>query len=669
MADTGINWDLVLSDQSIKDAFRKVEEQAKKSGKKVDEALSPKESGSSGILGAFGKIGAGLVVMNQGLELAEKGFRQVRKAIELMVDSIKEADHIRLVNTQFDILTVRAGVAGDTLRDAFAVAVKGSSDMTEVLSAANRALIDLGVSADRLPALFDLARKSAKLTGNEVIPTFEALSGAIQSSNTRSLRQVGLFIDSEKALNDFAKTMGVTANQLSLAGRQQAILNAVLEQGQKSFQGLEGAADTNTEKLSKLSVAFKDLGDSISLRLSSIFGPLVGKLTELATSAIGGLAEAITTNKGTIETQIGEITQSLAGMNAELQSLKDQQKRNPLAINLIAEQVQLGQKIRESEKALASLRIAFDDAQKAAARGAKAGPSLIQLPTVQETQAANVAYQQALQNAFASNVQLQVQQNQLLTDEDLKQSQTIVLVNLQRLSLEGEHQLRVEQIRKTFADRRLFTEAQSDQLIEAENARHKLALELLDENSAASREKRAKELAGQLKSIVVSGLSSTFQEVGKRLQSGQGLFDDFGKGVVGIIGDFVIKLGEALIFQGIAMEKFILAINKLLPGSGFAAAAAGVGLIIFGSALKASVGQGGGGSTGAGGGGATGGPGAGETTVTATEDLEPQGPSAQVVFNVNGNIIPRDRQFAQEIADTLTEVGFSQGVEIIGASA
>ena len=34
MADTGINWDLVLSDQSIKDAFRKVEEQAKKSGKK-----------------------------------------------------------------------------------------------------------------------------------------------------------------------------------------------------------------------------------------------------------------------------------------------------------------------------------------------------------------------------------------------------------------------------------------------------------------------------------------------------------------------------------------------------------------------------------------------------------------------------------------------------------
>lgn len=669
MADTGINWDLILSDESIKEAFKKVEAQAAKSGQKIDESLSNGKKGGflSGLTDSFSEAALVVTGLNQGLELTKKGINKVTESIQEMVNAIKEADRIKLVNTQFDVLTSRAGIAGDTLRDAFKKAASGTVEMTEVTAAANRALLDLGDNAAKLPTLFELARKAGKLSGQDTLSAFEAINFAIQSGNTRSLRQIGLFIDSEKALNAFAKTMNITADKLSLAGRQQAILNEVLLKGQSAFDGLGAGSETATKKLTVLDTSIKEFSEAVSLRLGKIFGPVVAAAAEIAAHAIEALAKSITTDSGTIQSQIDETTKSIEEMKLEMQSLKDQQKRNPLAIDLIAEQVQLEQKLKESVKQLGNLRIAFDDAQKAAGRGAQKGPSLITLPTPQEVESANIAYQSALQAAFSQNIQLRQQQAQLIQDENARELELRVLDQAKLKELQGEHEIKIEQIRKQFQDRRLFSEQQVNDLVQSETDRFHSAQEVVNDQAAARQLAKSRALAEQLKAITVSGLSTTFQEVGRRLQAGQALFEDFGKGIVGIVGDLAIKLGEGLVAQGLAIEIFSRAINTLLPGSGLAAAAAGLGLIIFGSALKASVGLGGGGSTSGGGGGATGAPGEGQTGVTQPEDFAPKGPTAQVVFNVNGNIIPRDRAFAQEIADTLTEVGFAQGVQIIGA--
>jgi hypothetical protein len=171
----------------------------------------------------------------------------------------------------------------------------------------------------------------------------------------------------------------------------------------------------------------------------------------------------------------------------------------------------------------------------------------------------------------------------------------------------------------------------------------------------------------QIKSVVASGLSSTAQEIGKALQSGQNLFDAFGKGIVGIVGDILITVGNALILQGLAIEKFIASINSLIPGSGALAAAAGFGLVIFGSALKASVGAGGGASAPAGGAGAV--PGvttpiaetpATELTPTSETLREAQ---TQVVVNVQGDILDSD-ETGSRIISLINEVYDKKGVQI-----
>ena len=166
-------------------------------------------------------------------------------------------------------------------------------------------------------------------------------------------------------------------------------------------------------------------------------------------------------------------------------------------------------------------------------------------------------------------------------------------------------------------------------------------LKTINNKTAADISNVYSDLNKVLKTQFVDGLSKTFQDVGTRLQKGQGLFDDFGNGIIGIIGDLLITIKGALLLQGLAIESFIASITTLLPGSGAAAAAAGIGLIIFGSALKAAVSKGGSSSAPATGGGIASTPGA-STELTPTQNLTRQEPGTSVSVVIQGDVLDSD---------------------------
>lgn len=171
------------------------------------------------------------------------------------------------------------------------------------------------------------------------------------------------------------------------------------------------------------------------------------------------------------------------------------------------------------------------------------------------------------------------------------------------------------------------------------------------------------DLSRSLKTTLVGGISNAFQDVGKRLQRGEGLFDDFGNSVVGIIGDLLIQIGNALIVQGFAIELFIQAINKLLPGSGLAAAAAGIGLVIFGAALKSAVGKGGGSSAGASSGGGIASSPSENTQLTQQQDLDRQEASTSVSVVIQGDVLDSDES-GSRIVDLINQAFDKKGVVI-----
>lgn len=181
------------------------------------ESLSALTEGLLSAGAAVGAIGAAIFAWKEGFEL------------------ILDAEKIAQVNQQFDILAGNAGLFGDKLKEALKDASKGWVDDVTLMQSANKALVELETGYEKIPALMELARKATQVMGGDTVQNFEAITRAVASGQTRQLRSLGLIVDQQKAYQDYAASIGVTSEELSQAGRQQAILNAVLEQSKTKF--------------------------------------------------------------------------------------------------------------------------------------------------------------------------------------------------------------------------------------------------------------------------------------------------------------------------------------------------------------------------------------------------------------------------------------------------
>ena len=163
-------------------------------------------------------------------------------------------------------------------------------------------------------------------------------------------------------------------------------------------------------------------------------------------------------------------------------------------------------------------------------------------------------------------------------------------------------------------------------------------------------EKASRQVAETFKSALVSGISNGVQTIVKSMAQGKFSFENFGRMLLGIIGNIAIQIGTTLVSIGIGVDALK---TSLLTFTGGPAIAAGIALIAIGALLSSLSSSGeetpnvqpGGGLASGGGGIAT-----AETAIPG----EPVQRATEVVVNVQGNILDR-RESGLEIASVLQE--------------
>lgn len=181
-----------------------------------------------------------------------------------------------------------AGLDADRLKDKISGVAEGFVDLEDVLPRAGEAVLSLGKNAERLPEILALARNIGVATGKDITQVFDELTKGIENQNVKLLRGNNIRLDATKILEDYAKANNTTAARLSEAAKQQAFLNATLEQGNKKFGEAGAQAAPIQGGIKKLSLAFDDLKDSIAAVVNSGLG-------EFFASTISGTANAIQT--------------------------------------------------------------------------------------------------------------------------------------------------------------------------------------------------------------------------------------------------------------------------------------------------------------------------------------------------------------------------------------
>jgi hypothetical protein len=583
--------DLILDLDKFRATLKRAEDESKKSGKTVGDNLGG--GAEEGLADAAKKIKGAFVAVAAGVAIAMAAIATAIKAAQI-------AEEAERIDHQFELLTKRSGLLGEELSRALQKSADGLIDNTDLLQAANRAMIDLGSSASKLPELLTLARQATSVFGGDLLSNFEKINLAVATGNTRMLRSVGIILDSDEAMKKFASSIGTSANALTEAGRQQAILNAVLEKGKISFQGIDGDVGKSTGSFQRLLVALKNLTEEAARAFNQVFGPAIASSLKVIT----GWTEALTKK-----------------IQSTFHWLSDK------ALRELREGVaETGKKITEEQDKRALIDI---------------------LKQEENRQKLNMLANQADAEALAAKAQsaITLEQQLLLQNEREAQIRNDHLTKLQQLDLLAQQTGLVGT--QAYENARAALNDSTNSRIQANN---QILLQ------------RTKQTYELFKATIVNLSSEAFSRLGAALVLGGKAFDGFGKSMLNIIGDMSIALGKAIIAQATAVQALALLLANPFT-SAAASIALGAALIALGGVLKAAAGEGAaaGAEAAGGGGGAETGLAAPSGASAQLSDLERAAPATNVTVNVQGNILDR-RETGLAIADVINETFGSNGI-------
>lgn len=237
-------------------------------------------------------------------------YRLISGAIETVFD----AENIRAVNHQFDILAKNAGIAADKLRNDLVGAAGGLADDTDIIQAANKAIVSMGDSAGKLPEIMEMARKVTAAFGGDLTKNFETISTALATGNTRMLKQFGIIVDSDSALRDYAKSVGKATSELTDSEKRHVTMTAALSRSGEAFKGTNENIKESQNLWTQIKVTISQVGEIFTLALGKTIGPTVS-------SYLAGVREMTQDTHKFLQSWLGEGTDQA---KAKIESLTDQ---------------------------------------------------------------------------------------------------------------------------------------------------------------------------------------------------------------------------------------------------------------------------------------------------------------------------------------------------------
>lgn len=218
-----------------------------------------------------------------------------------------------------------AGLDAERLKEKISGVAEGFVDLEDILPRAGQAIIALGKNAERLPEVLALARNIGISTGKDVKEVFDDLTKGIENQNVKLLRNNQIRLEGDKVLSEYAKSEKVLVSQLSETAKQQAFLNAVLDQGNKKFGEIGTQAAPIQGGIKKLELAFDDLKDAIASVVNSNVGGFFASVISGTASATKAVADFFTPAKKGPTT----IAEDIEKVQKQIESLNESKLNNP----------------------------------------------------------------------------------------------------------------------------------------------------------------------------------------------------------------------------------------------------------------------------------------------------------------------------------------------------
>lgn len=540
--------------------------------------------------------------------------------VKKLMDFTVEGESLMKIRKNFEDLTTQFQLDAPKIEAGLDRATKGTVDMDEAMKSANKAMTLLGSNANKLPQTMELARAAFNRGfGQDILSNFESINAAIAAGNTRTLRQIGIIVDADKAYKDYAKSIGTVAGMLSEQGRQAALLDAVLKKGNERFKGSDGEGiKTFTEALKFMTEAIKDAYDAFTIFIAKNYGEFFRD----AALGVGRFIKELTgtstaaDNVAKLEREIEKLQIRFNQLSVEQFEREDRKGVSGFFKNFFSGEgldTVVDQNLRKVKEMLAAKReeLAKLQGEAAPTDSTGAGPSPDGMVDKDKQAVATAQFHRQLLQLRESRLaaEMAIETNALEFEKDLI---------LQKTLLAEQYDARIAELKAKAAKGDEITAQQAAEMI-AQIEREKIAR--IDELVRDQADKQQQVYDNQVKAAktAADGMAAAFKQAGMQAQRDLENYGKQGQAAFNIVNNaskrFFIGLGEGSKDASQLMREFLFGVLAdyaeqqgsvlLMEGIGLydgVKIAQGGALLALSGLLRSMAGGGGGSAGGAGGG-------------------------------------------------------------------
>ncbi|MFC2494758.1 MAG: hypothetical protein ACFNWZ_00955 [Candidatus Absconditicoccaceae bacterium] len=223
-------------------------------------------------------------------------------ALGLLTKGVKDltssAANTKEAHQAMDRLAKTMNMDGEKILSGLQKASKGTVANYDLILAANKAM-SLGVTKNTsdFSTLMEIARVKAKNMGSTTTQAFNDIVTGLGRGSAPILDNLGIIVNATEANEEYAKSIGKTAKELTDAEKKQALINKVVADGKKQMQEMGDVALSETEGSAKLEAQLKNLSDTIGTALI----PIVNTATDMIAPLIESFSKWAEKNPGLLK--------------------------------------------------------------------------------------------------------------------------------------------------------------------------------------------------------------------------------------------------------------------------------------------------------------------------------------------------------------------------------
>lgn len=233
---------------------------------KLEVVLTARDAATQTIDRASAAIKSQLTSLEQRAAQFTRNWLQVTAAIYgagKAWDEVKLGARAQQERQAFENMAASYGQNADHIIRKLQEASAGTIDTMTLINKAGTAMM-MGIAPEKLDRLMQIARATARMTGQEVTTAFADITKGVARSSKMTLDNLGIIVSVDQANQAYARTLHTTADKLTDVERKTAFLNAAIAEGDKLVRRL---GDTHRKTTAEMFQSWEAMAQNVRVTL------------------------------------------------------------------------------------------------------------------------------------------------------------------------------------------------------------------------------------------------------------------------------------------------------------------------------------------------------------------------------------------------------------------